>query len=128
MVTWLMLFTEGELSAHENLVSVTDRRRLVWLGYELVRHTDRSRESWTLRRTKTEMAEHHTVIAELSTKRRTEQLARYLQLLANQPGFHGVRIQTWRLFQDALSRGFPKDSLPHVYFVSKVSHGERLAL
>lgn len=127
-VHWLMLFTAGELAAPEQLREVTGKPRLAWLGYELVRHTARSRESWTFRRPKEEMAEHHTVLAELSNKRQTEQLASYLQSIANQPGFHGVRAQTWSLCQEALRRGFPRERLPHVYFLSKVSHGERLEL
>ncbi|HRO51642.1 MAG TPA: hypothetical protein PK043_00640 [Alicycliphilus sp.] len=127
-VHWLMLFTEGELAASEHLREVTDKPRLAWLGYELVRHTARSRESWTFRRPKEEMAEHHAVIAELSNKRLTEQLASYLQSIANQPGFHGVRAQTWSLCQEALRRGCPRERLPYVYFLSKVSHGERLEL
>lgn len=125
---WLMLFTPGELDSPEQLQDVALRPRLQWLGYELIRHTDRGKEAWTWRRPKQAMAEHHAVIAELSNKRQTEQLASFLQILANQPGFHGVRAQTWSLFGEALKRGFPKERLPHIFFVSKVSHGDKLPI
>lgn len=128
VVHWLMLFTAGELDAHEQLRDVTNKPYLQWLGYELVRHAARGRTSWTWRRPKDEMSAHHAVIAEASNKRQVEQLAGFLQTLANQPGFNGVRTQTWSLFQEALRRGFPQEKLPHIFFVQKVSHGEKLPI
>lgn len=55
IVHWLMLFTSGELESPEQLREVTDKKRLVWLGYELVRRSEASKTSWTWRRTKAEM-------------------------------------------------------------------------
>lgn len=129
LVHWLMLFTSGELDSHEQLRDVTHKPRLEWLGYELVRHPTRGATSWTWRRPKGEMSEHYAMLAELLNKRQAGQagLADFLQRLANQPGFHGVREQTWSLFEEARRRGYSAD-MPHIFYQQKVSHGDRLAL
>lgn len=51
----------------------------------------------------------------------------FLERLANQPGFHGVREQTWALFQRARELGYSGE-LPVIYHVQKVSHGERISV
>jgi len=66
--------------------------------------------------------------AELSKdlmRRRHDQVARTLQRLANQPGFHGVRAQSAALFAFATGRGYD-GALPPLFFVQKVAHGKPL--
>lgn len=126
-VHWLMLFTPGTLQSHERLQSVTDRKRLVWLGYELVRHADAGQASWTWRRTKPEMLDAYSQLDRNLYKGHHEAVLALLQCHAEQPGFHGVREQSWALQQHARSQGY-QGKLPHLYFVQKVSHGERLVL
>lgn len=126
-VQWLMLFTPGQLASAEQLCEVTDKKRLVWLGYELVRRSDRGRTAWTWRRSKREMADAYALLNEQLGKRHHAAVEASLQRLANQPGFHGVREQSWALQQHAWDKGY-RGELPHLYFVQKVSHGERLQL
>lgn len=126
-VSWLMLFTDGELDAHEELQEVTAKRRLVWLGYELVRQPARGSTSWTWRRTKDEMAEHYAMLDDALKKHHNGRVADHLARIANQPGFHGVREQSWALCQHARKHGY-EGELPHLYYVQKVSHGDRLTL
>ncbi|MFP3586378.1 hypothetical protein SCB29_22335 [Paraburkholderia sp. SIMBA_055] len=126
-VEWLMLSTDGDGMDGERLLGIADKPRLLWLGYELVRRPERGRTAWTWRRPSSEMAEHHTLIAEHSNKRNVNSLGGLLQTIANQPGFHGVREQSKRLFELARRRGHTGD-LPHLFFVQKVPHGERLRL
>ena len=60
--------------------------------------------------------------------RRNEQgMSEFLERLSHQPGFHGVREQTLALFQSARRLGFAGE-LPVIYYVQKVSHGERVPL
>jgi hypothetical protein len=126
-IKWLLLATEGTGLEGENLIDVRNKPRPNWLGYELVRHPSRDRSSWTWRRPKAEMAEHYAMLAELSNKHYASAIEALLQRLANQPGFYGVRTQTWELSQEARRRGFEGD-LPYIYFVQKVSHGDRFSL
>ncbi len=126
-VEWLMLFTAGELDSPEQLLDVTDKRRLTWLNYELVRHSTRGTTSWTWRRPKQEMSELHALLAEQLTRRHYGAVTETLQRIARQPGFHGVRTQSWALCQEARRRGYP-DELPHLFYVQKLSHGDRLSL
>lgn len=128
-VHWLLLATEGAGPIHEQeqLRTVVDTPRLVWLGYELVRHTARDRISWTWRRTKHEMADLHAILGEQLNRRQMPAVEQTLLRLCRQPGFSGVLEQSWALCQLARSRGYSGE-LPHVYFVQKVSHGERLVL
>jgi hypothetical protein len=128
VVEWLMLFTAGELASHEQLCDVTDkRRRLGWLGYELVLHPNRGATSWTWRRPKPEMAEHYAVLADALKKKHYGVVSDHLARLANQPGFHGVREQSWSLCQYARMHGYLNE-LPYLFFVSKVNHGEKFAI
>lgn len=126
-VKWLLLATHGAGLESETLHDVTDKPRLTWLGYELFRRAEHGRNVWSWRRPKAEMQEHFAMIAELRNKRHASALGAYLQMLANQPGFHGVREQTWRLFEDARRRGYGGE-LPFLFHVQKISHGERLQL
>lgn len=124
-VEWLMLFTVGQLGSHEHLRDAANKQRLEWLGYELVRHPIRGAASWTWRRPKIEMAEHYAWLGESLAKRRHDAVEQHLIRAANQPGFHGVREQTWALCQYARQHGYQGD-LPHIFYVQKISHGERL--
>jgi hypothetical protein len=73
------------------------------------------------------MAEHHALIAEFSNKRNANALGALLQRVANQPGFRGVREQSKRLFEEARRHGHT-GNLPNLFYVQKISHGERLDL
>lgn len=126
-VEWLMLATDGHGMDGERLLDIADKPRPVWLGYELVRRPERGRTAWTWRRPSSEMAEHHALISEYSNKRYVKSLGGLLQTIANQPGFHGVREQSKRLFEEVCRRGYGGD-LPHLYFVQKTPHGDRLSL
>ena len=127
MVEWCLLFTLGELNAPEQLKDVGGKSRLQWLGYELIRHSSRGKACWTWRRPKGEMAEHYAFLAEKMNRRHQGEVKDALQRIANQPGFAGVREQSWALCQFAFSKGY-SEPLPHIFFLQKVSHGERFIL
>ena len=104
------------------------QRPLVWLDYELVRRPETGgKTSWTWRRTKAEMADTYALLNQQLRQHHYAAVADSLQRIAHQPGFHGVREQSWALLQHARSRGYTGE-LPHLYFVQKVGHGERLEL
>lgn len=126
-VEWLLLVTDGSGLDGEALRMVNDSPRLTWLGYEMVRHPARGRAVWTWRRTKDEMTDLHAIIAFQASQRHYTALAETLVRISRQPGFHGVRAQSWGLVQEARRRGY-KGDLPNLFHVQKVSHGERLAL
>lgn len=126
-VEWLMLFTVGLLDSSEHLRDVADKHRLEWLRYELVRYPVRGAASWTWRRSKIEMAEHYIMLDQSLAKRHHDAVQSHLARIANQPGFHGVREQSWALCQYARQHGY-KGDLPHIFYVQKISHGDRLAL
>ncbi|MTD33411.1 hypothetical protein [Paludibacterium denitrificans] len=126
-VEWLLLATHGTGLEGETLREITDKPRLTWLGYELFRRAEHGRTAWSWRRPKEEMQEHFAMIAELCNKRHESALTAYLQRLANQPGFHGVREQSRRLFEESRRRGY-RGELPFLFHVQKISHGERLQL
>ncbi|CAJ7027559.1 Uncharacterised protein [Burkholderia pseudomallei] len=126
-VEWLVLATGGTGLDGEALRLVDESPRLTWLGYELVRHPGRGRAVWTWRRTKGEMAELHALIAFQASQRHYAALAETLERIARQPGFHGVRMQSWGLLQEARQRGYDGE-LPYLFHVQKISHGERLML
>ena len=127
MVHWLMLVTDGSGFEREKLLRVTDKPRLNWLGYELVRYATRGRTSWTWRRPKTEMAEHYLMLEHLAGRRNEQGMSDFLERLARQPGFHGIREQTQALYQAARRLGHTGE-LPVLYYTQKVSHGERVVL
>lgn len=124
---WVMLFTPGELSAHEKLHSIVEKPRLEWLGYELTRHSYRGSTRWTWRRTRSEMEEFYVMLDYHAKRRRWDAISELLERAARQPGFHGVREQTWHLCQEARKHGYPGE-LPFLYYMTKVSHGERIAV
>jgi len=127
MVQWLLLMTPGTGFEQEQLALVSNKPCLVWLGYELVRHATRGGPSWTWRRPKTEMAEHYLMLENLSGRRNEQGMSEFLERLSHQPGFHGVREQTWALFQFARRFGHMGE-LPVLYYTQKINHGERIAL
>lgn len=123
-VNWLLLATGGSGPVHEQekLRSVMEGPRLYWLGYELVRHSSRGRASWTWRRTKQEMADLYALLAEQQNRRQVTAVAETLLRIGRQPGFSGVREQSWALCQFARGRGYAGE-LPFLFHVQKVSHG-----
>ena len=126
-VDWLMLFTKGEGTEREQLGNVTDKPRLIWLGYELVRQPNRGSTSWTWRRPKSEMSEHYIQLKEALSKHHQRIVAEHLQRIANQPGFHGVREQSWTLCQFASQNGYAGE-LPYLFYLQKIAHGDKLTL
>lgn len=126
-VEWLLLATNGTGLEREAWRLVTDKPRLTWLGYELARHTSRGRAVWTWRRTRQEMAELHALLALQTNLRHYAAVSDTLERIARQPGFHGVRAQSWTLGQEARQRGYP-GPLPKLFYLQKVSHGEPLVL
>lgn len=123
---WLMLFTPGQLEG-EKPTPIDSKPRLQWLGYELIRHNARGKISWTWRRPKPAMAEAFATIKEYGQRRNMRALGEYLATIARQPGFHGVREQSKTLFAEARRRGYSEE-LPRLFYVQKLSHGERLNL
>lgn len=124
-VHWLMLFTSGELGAHEQLRSVFAKPRLVWLGYELTRYAHSSRTRCTWRRPEETMRDLFAALEEHLSRRRWSDVEALLKSAARQPGFHGVRAQTWRLGQFARRFGYERE-LPELFYIRKVSQGERI--
>lgn len=129
VVDWLLLVSAGSGPVWENeqLRAVTATPRLLWLGYELIRHSSRGRAAWTWRRTKSEMADLYALLSEQMNRKHEHAVAGTLERIARQPGFAGVREQSWELCQFARQRGF-RGELPHLHFVQKVGYGERVVL
>lgn len=126
-VFWLLQFTEGALDSHEKLQSVLKKPRLTWLGYELVRHSFKGKTNWTWKREAIEMSGIFGLLIEQCNRKQWHKVKNTLESAAKQPGFHGVREQTWKLYQEAIKRGYPFD-LPFLYFMQKISHGEKLLI
>lgn len=128
-VSWLLLVTEGmgPVWEKEKLLSVLDKRRLNWQGYELIRHTVNGKTVWTWRRTKEEMENLYRLLGEQLGRRHYSAVADTLERIARQPGFAGVREQSWQLCEFARQRGY-EEALPHLFYVQKVSHGERIVI
>lgn len=127
VVHWLLMATPGSGLEAERWFEATAKPRLLWLGYELVRQPKRGQTAWTWRRPKAQMAELYSMLNEHLRKHHHNAVRALLERVAHQPGFHGVREQSWALCQHARSLGHAEE-LPHLFFVQKVSHGERLAL
>lgn len=127
VVTWVLLATDGNGLDDETWISVTDRRRLTFLGYELVRRSNRGKVTWTWKRPRQFMASLYTELSDLLRRRHHSAVAELLERLARQPGFHGIRKQSTELFQQARKKGYV-GTVPKLYYLRKVSHGERLAL
>ena len=126
-VQWMLLATPGSGLESEQLRFVDEKRRPHWLGYELVRHSANGRAAWTWRRPPQEMTELHTLLAYQCNLKQQKAIEETLERIARQPGFHGVRTQSWSLCTEARRRGY-SGPLPHLFFLQKVNHGERLAL
>lgn len=128
-VSWLLLATEGSGPVHEmeTLHSVLDRRRLNWLGYELIRHPVSGKTAWAWRRTKAEIENLYRILDEQLKRHHFSAVAETLERTARQPGFAGVRTQSWALCEYARRHGY-EGALPHIFFVQKVSHGERVVI
>lgn len=126
-VHWMLLATVGTGLESEKLRLVDEKPRLSWLGYELARYSAQGRTSWTWRRPREEMAELHALVAHQANAKHLAALEETLVRIARQPGFSGVRVQSWALCQEARRRGYG-GQLPHLFFLQKVSHGDRLAL
>jgi hypothetical protein len=73
------------------------------------------------------MAELHALLAYQAGQRHYAALLETLERIARQPGFRGVRAQSWALFQEARRRAYV-GPLPYLFFLQKVSHGDRLTL
>lgn len=129
VVEWLLLVSPGAgaVTELEKLLDVTRKPRLMWLGFELVRYLARGVTRWTWRRPKEAMAEWYELLAEQLRRHQPQAVADTLARIARQPGFHGVREQGWSLFQYARQHGYEGD-LPHLFYVQKVNHGDRLML
>jgi len=126
-VHWLLLATDGDGLETEQLRTAREKPRLRFLGYELSRYVSQDGVTWTWRRSKEDMAELHALLASQANSRHYAALAETLERIARQPGFHGVRAQSWSLLQEARMRGF-QGELPYLFFLQKVSHGDRLVL
>ena len=122
---WMLLATPGDGVETERWQDVRDRR--VWLDYQLCRHNDAGEVRWTWRRTSAEMTQLYAELGEEVARRRNGEVARTLQRIANQPGFHGVRTQSETLFEFATNRGY-EGELPPLFFVQKLAHGKPLAI
>ena len=125
-VEWLMVATAGSGLEVETMQEVC-AKRLVWLGYELVRHATKGRTSWTWKRDKLAQAELFAALESLLRKRQVRVAGELLEIAAHQPGFHGVREQNKMLFAHALSNGYTSP-LPILFYVQKVKHGEPLRI
>ncbi|MCB6182369.1 hypothetical protein LIN78_02215 [Leeia sp. TBRC 13508] len=128
-IEWLLLATNGAGLVHEEeqLRDVKGKHRLIFCGYELVRHTTRGKAAWTFRRTREEMTDWYTLLGDQLRRQRMAEVAKALQCIAHQPGFAGVREQSSRLFDFAIQRGYRKE-VPFLFFVQKLSHGDRVLI
>lgn len=125
-VHWLLLFTQGELQAHEKLQPVMDKKHgLQWLGYELTRYSTQGAARYTWRRPRDEMENLYNALDEALKRRRWSAVSQLLDLIAAQPGFHGVREQGIRLQQFVRSSGYDHE-MPRLFYLEKMSHGEKL--
>jgi len=122
---WMLLATQGEGVETERWQDV--RERPVWLDYQLCRHNDAGEVRWTWRRTKAEMTNLYAELSEDLARRRHSAVARTLQGIANQPGFHGVRAQSMALCAFAAGHGY-EGTPPPLFFVQKVAHGKPLLI
>lgn len=122
---WMLLATRGEGVEAERWQDVADRP--VWLDYQLCRHNDAGEVRWTWRRTSAEMTNLYAELGADLARRQHDQVARTLQRIGNQPGFHGVRAQSAALCASATSRGY-EGPLPPLFFVQRVVHGEPLLI
>ncbi len=128
-VQWVLLATAGTgpVWEQESLQPLEEKPRLVFCGYEFVRRASRGRTTWTWRRTKEEMADWYALLGDQLARRQVSAAAQTLEMICRQPGFAGVREQGRELCLFARARGFKRD-LPTLFFMQKISHGERMKL
>jgi hypothetical protein len=122
---WMLLATPGDGVEAERWVDVVDRP--VWLDYQLCRHNDAGEVHWTWRRTSAEMAQLYAEVGDDLAKGRHGAVARTLQRIAHQPGFHGIRTQSAELLAFAIGRGY-EGELPTLFYVQKIPHGKPLLI
>lgn len=128
VVSWLLLATEGKgLEAETRNLRGIVSDRLSWLGYELVRRAERGAVAWTWRRPKQEMTDLYAMLTQFLNQRHDRAISAAVERIARQPGFHGVREQSKELFDFVRARGYTGE-LPKLFFMHKVSHGDRLML
>jgi len=106
---------------------VTAKPCLKWLDYELVQHAFRGKTSWTWRRSKEKEEGLFGLLIEKCGRQQWRDVERLLQNAACEPGFHGIREQTYRLYQTAQRRGYD-GPIPHLYYMQKIKHGEPVVL
>ncbi len=128
-IQWLLLVTSGggPVTEMESLNTVMEKPGLTWLGYELVRYANRGRISWTWRRPKGEMEDWYALLGVQLAARKMSAVLQTLLLISRQPGFSGVREQSWALMQFARSRGYAGE-LPFLFHMQKVAHGAPLRI
>ena len=128
-VKWLLLATDGTgpVWEQESLQPLDGKRRLIFCGYEFVRRASRGRTAWTWRRTKEEMGDWYALLGDQLARRHVPAAAHTLEMICRQPGFAGVREQSRELCKFARAKGY-KGELPTLFFMQKISHGERMAL
>ena len=68
------------------------------------------------------MEELFAVLDDQLNRRQYASVAATLERIARQPGFSGIREQSWRLCAHARQRGY-EGVLPYLYFVEKTSPG-----
>ena len=73
------------------------------------------------------MADLYAMLATQLNQRHGSAAEQTLLRLCRQPGFAGVRQQSWGLCQFARSRGYG-GRIPFLFHVQKVSHGPRMQL
>ncbi|WP_397474923.1 hypothetical protein [Pusillimonas sp.] len=127
-VEWLMLATQGDGLGEETLEEVARKRiRLIWLGYQLVRRSHRGRIAWTWKLPRQTMADHYNELHALLNSRHYATVGKLLERASHYPGFHGIREQLKPFLGEAQRRGY-MGQVPHLFYVRKISHGERLLL
>jgi hypothetical protein len=122
-IPWILLATSGDGVESETWIDIADRP--VWMDYELCRHNAAGEVRWTWRRTKAEMTQLYAEIGEDLARKRHGSVEQMLRRVANQPGFHGVRAQSYGLVEYARARGYSGEA-PRLYYVSGVPHGAPL--
>jgi hypothetical protein len=128
-IEWLILITDGAgLEAEtQNLRQVNYPTRMMWLGYELVLRPTAGLTAWTWRRPRETMRELTLLVSSQAMRRDWDAVTETLIRAARQPGFHGVRAQSFDLFHLARRCGY-RGEAPQILFLRKIPHGEPLAL
>lgn len=126
-VSWCLMATSGTGLEAEKDMKDALAEKLVFEDYQLVRRAKDGRTTWTFKRTKAAMAAWVALVRDQAQKHHMGAVRDTLQRAANQPGFQGVREQTFTLIELARSLGFTGEA-PHVYYMQKMTHGEKYEL